>query len=128
VAHTLEWPVIAGKVSETPHSTSPVRRDVQGGDTLSEVLGGLQVIFTPGHAPGHICFWQPDRRLLFCGDVVMCLPRLRLPFAAFTVDMEENKRSIKKIAELEAEVVCFGHGQPLTRNAAAQLRAFAAKL
>jgi MoaA/NifB/PqqE/SkfB family radical SAM enzyme len=58
----------------------------------------------------------------------MRLPRVRLPFAAFTVDMEENKRSVKKLAELEASVVCFGHGQPLMHDAASQLRAFAAKL
>jgi glyoxylase-like metal-dependent hydrolase (beta-lactamase superfamily II) len=126
VAHPLEWPIIADKVSETPQSTTPVRREVLGGETLSKILGGLQVIFTPGHASGHVCFWQPDRRLLFCGDVVMRLPRLRLPYAMVTVDMDENKRSIKKLAELNAEVVCFGHGQPLTHDTAAQLRAFAA--
>jgi len=121
MAHALEWPAMAGKVPETP------RHAVQGGETLPEVLGGLQVIFTPGHTRGQVCFWQPDRRLLFCGDVVIRLPRLRLPFAAFTLDMGENKRSIKKIAELEAEVVCFGHGEPLTHDAASQLRAFAAR-
>lgn len=139
ITHTLERPVVEGKVSigrrtsgirlpDTKMKATPVQREVQGGETLPEVLGGLQVIFTPGHAPGHVCFWQPDRRLLFCGDVLMRLPRLRLPFAAFTVDMEENKRSVKKIAELETSVVCFGHGQPLRRDAASQLRAFAAQL
>jgi glyoxylase-like metal-dependent hydrolase (beta-lactamase superfamily II) len=139
IAHVLERPVIEGQVSiarrtsgirlpDTKLKAAPVQREVQGGETLPEVLGGLQVIFTPGHAPGHICFWQPDRRLLFCGDVLMRLPRLRLPFAAFTVDMEENKRSVKKLAELNADVVCFGHGQPLVHDAASQLRAFAAKL
>jgi MoaA/NifB/PqqE/SkfB family radical SAM enzyme len=57
---------------------------------------------------------------------MMRLPRLRLPFAAFTSDMAENKRSIKKIAEFETEVVCFGHGQPLM-HAVSQLREFAAR-
>jgi glyoxylase-like metal-dependent hydrolase (beta-lactamase superfamily II) len=139
VAHSLERPVIEGQASiarrtngirlpNTKMKAATVQREVQGGETLPDVLGGMQVIFTPGHAPGHIVFWQPDRRLLFCGDVVMRLPRLRLPFAAFTVDMDENKRSIRKIAELDADVVCFGHGQPLTGNAASHLRAFAAKL
>jgi glyoxylase-like metal-dependent hydrolase (beta-lactamase superfamily II) len=126
MAHSLEWPLLVRQVSALSRTTA-VRREVQGGETLAEVLDGLQVIFTPGHAPGHVCFWQPDRRLLFCGDVLMRLPRLRLPFAAFTVDMAENKRSIKKIAELGAEVVCFGHGQPLMHDAASQMRAFAAK-
>jgi glyoxylase-like metal-dependent hydrolase (beta-lactamase superfamily II) len=127
VAHPLDWPLLVRQVSALPN-TPAVRREVQDGEILPEVLNGLQVILTPGHTHGHVSFWQPNRRLLFCGDVVMRLPRLRLPFAAFTVDMAENKRSIKKIAELDAEVVCFGHGQPLLHDAAAQLRAFAAKL
>jgi glyoxylase-like metal-dependent hydrolase (beta-lactamase superfamily II) len=127
VAHAVEWPLLVRQVPSLPH-TAAMRREVQGGETLPEVLNGVQVILTPGHTLGHVCFWQPDRRLLFCGDVMMRLPRLRLPFAAFTVDMDEDKRSIKKLAELKAEVVCFGHGQPLTNDAALQLRAFAAKL
>lgn len=127
VAHPLDWPRLIRQVSALP-DTPAVRCEVQDGETLPEVLNGLQVMLTPGHTPGHVSFWQPDRRLLFCGDVVMRLPRLRLPFAAFTVDMGENKRSIKKLAELNAEVVCFGHGQPLLHDTAAQLRTFAAKL
>jgi glyoxylase-like metal-dependent hydrolase (beta-lactamase superfamily II) len=126
VVHPLDWPLLLRQVPALPDTTA-VRCEVQDGETLPQVLGGLQVMLTPGHSLGHVCFWQPDRRVLFCGDVVMRLPRLRLPFAAFTVDMNENKRSIKKIAELQAEVVCFGHGQPLMRDAASQLRAFAAK-
>ena len=125
-AHPLEWPLLAPQVSALPHTTT-ARREVQDGETLPQVLGGLQVILTSGHTRGHVSFWQPDRRLLFCGDVLLRLPRLRLPFAAFTVDMAENKCSIKQLAELNAEVVCFGHGQPLGHDAAAQLRAFAAK-
>jgi glyoxylase-like metal-dependent hydrolase (beta-lactamase superfamily II) len=125
VAHPLDWSLLLRQVSTLPNTTA-VRCEVQDGETLPEVLNGLRVILTPGHTRGHVSFWQPDRRLLFCGDVVMRLPRLRLPFAAFTVDMNENKRSIKKIAELDAEVVCFGHGQPLLRDAP-QLRAFAAR-
>ncbi len=127
VAHPLEWPIIAGKVLAASEAAL-VWRDVQGGEILPEVLGGLQVIFTPGHTRGHVCFWQPDRHLLFCGDVVMRLSGLGLPFPIVTVDMTENKRSIKKLADWEPSVVCFGHGQPLLHDTAAQLRAFAAKL
>jgi glyoxylase-like metal-dependent hydrolase (beta-lactamase superfamily II) len=126
IAHSVEWPLLLRQVSALAHDPA-ARCEAQDGETLPEVLNGLHAILTPGHTLGHVCFWQPDRRLVFCGDVMMRLPRLRLPFAAFTVDMNENKRSIKKIAELNADVVCFGHGQPLMRDAASQLRAFAAK-
>jgi hypothetical protein len=53
---------------------------------------------------------------------------LGLPLPFVTVDMAENKRSVKKLAELEARSVCFGHGQPLLHDAASQIRAFAARL
>jgi glyoxylase-like metal-dependent hydrolase (beta-lactamase superfamily II) len=105
-----------------------VDRTVKDGDVI-EALGGLQVVATPGHSPGHLCFWQPDRKILFTGDVMMyLLGRLRLPLAAFTPDMAENIRSIKKVAALDVEVACFGHGEPLTQNTAATIRAFAQRV
>lgn len=125
VAHALEQPELEKHLPSA--QAKPLLCAVQAGSQLPEVLGGLQVIFTPGHTRGHVCFWQPDRRLLFCGDVVLRLPQLRLPFPIVTVDMAENKRSVKKLAELDASVVCFGHGQPLMQNTSSQLRAFAAK-
>src|SRR5947209_4835738 len=46
----------------------------------------------------------------------------------FTSDKPESRRSIRKLAALEPVVVCFGHGRPLTKDAAAKLQAFAADL
>ena len=61
------------------------------------------------------------------GDTMMHVAGLRLPLAMATPDMDEARRSIQKVAQLDAEIACFGHGQPLTQNAAAQIRAFADK-
>jgi hypothetical protein len=52
---------------------------------------------------------------------------LTKPFRMVTVDMEENIRSIKKVAELDAQVLCLGHGIPIVKDTAALIRAFAAK-
>jgi glyoxylase-like metal-dependent hydrolase (beta-lactamase superfamily II) len=112
----------------TTLSGTPVDRELQDGDLLPEVMGGLQAILTPGHAPGHTAYWQPQKRILFCGDVIMRLPHLRLPFAAFTVDMAENKRSIRKAVVLKPAIVCFGHGNPLMQNTAETIEAFAKKV
>lgn len=99
------------------------------GDVLHEVLGGLQAINTPGHSPGHMAYWQPERRILFCGDVIFNIPRkMRLPFAFLTYDMAENIRSIGRLVPLEPEVICFGHGRPVTQNAAQALRDFAHRI
>ena len=106
---------------------TPVDRVVGEGDTLPEVMGGLRVLAVPGHAPGHLAFWQPERGVLFCGDVMMRVAGLRLPIAPFTADMAENRRSITRLAALDTRVLCLGHGVPLTQNAAATIRAFAAQ-
>ncbi len=93
-------------------------------------MGGLHVVATPGHAPGHIAFWQPNKRVLFCGDVMMSLRRnrLRLPIKMVTVDMEQDKCSIRRVADLDVRVLCLGHGHPIKRDTAARIRAFAESL
>lgn len=108
---------------------TPVDRTLDDGDVLPEVMGGLHVIATPGHSPAHIAFWQPERRVLIVGDVMMNLfGNVRLPFAAYTVDMEEDKRSVAKLTQYDAEVVCFGHGKPITQYGSEAIRAFARKI
>lgn len=106
-----------------------VDRTIAGGDRLAEVMGGLEVVSTPGHSPGHVVYWQPEKRILFCGDVLMhFFARLSLPFRMATPDMDENIRSIGRVVALEPEVVCFGHGPPLTQGAAEAVRRFARKV
>ncbi|NUM44748.1 MAG: MBL fold metallo-hydrolase [Anaerolineales bacterium] len=103
-----------------------VDRVIEDGDRI-ETMGGLQAIFTPGHSPGHMAYWQPEKRVLFCGDVIFHMTGLTLPFAMATVDMAQNKKSIQRIAQLNPEIVCFGHGHPLTQDATHALRTFAQK-
>ncbi len=105
-----------------------VDRTVGDGDIVPEVMGGLRVVATPGHTPGHISFWQPVRRVLFCGDVIAASLGMRLPSPSWTVDMDENRRSIQRLAELDAAIVCFGHGLPLTLDAARMMRDFARRV
>ena len=113
---------------ETTMPGTPVDRELQDGEVLPEVLGGLQVVSTPGHAPGHLAFWHPTLRIVFCGDTIFRLPNLRLPFSIVTVDMQENKRSIGRVVQLDAAIACFGHGKPLTQDTAQALRRFAQKV
>lgn len=108
---------------------TPVDVALSDGDTIPDVLDGLQAIFTPGHTPGHLAFWCPSRKLLFCGDVVLRLiGYLQLPFHAFTPDMMTNIESVNRIAALQPDIICFGHGNPLLKDATAILNAFAAQL
>jgi glyoxylase-like metal-dependent hydrolase (beta-lactamase superfamily II) len=143
-ASSIERPVIEGqmpiprpdpvqlkgiaRLMRPPNTTvkpTPVNQVVGEGDVIP-ALGGLQVLLTPGHAPGHLSFWQPDKKILFCGDVIMRLfGKLRIPLSFITVDVEEDKRSIERIIDLNPEVICFGHGDPITENVPHRLRDFA---
>jgi glyoxylase-like metal-dependent hydrolase (beta-lactamase superfamily II) len=125
---SLRFPDSLMAITPKPPQGTPVARVVADGDLLEDVFGGVQIIHTPGHSPGHISLWQPVRRILITGDVVMHMPwGIRLPFAAFTTDMAEDRRSLTRIAALNADLVCFGHGQPLRGPDTAKLKAAAQK-
>lgn len=42
-----------------------------GGETINTGVYNLEVIWTPGHSPGHICLYEPQNQLLFSGDHVL---------------------------------------------------------
>ena len=99
-------------------TTTPVAVDIliKDGDELP-ILGGTRVLHTPGHTPGSISLFLPQERLVIAGDAINHRFKLRLPSKAFTVDMAQEIQSIKKIASLDFDFMCFGHGAPLVHNA-----------
>ncbi len=82
------------------------------------ILGGLRVVNTPGHTPGHISFYVPAAKILFCGDsmVVEKNGTLRCSRGANTWDEDKAKESVKLQQALGANIVCSGHG-PVVREA-----------
>lgn len=94
-----------------------------------DMLGDWQVIHTPGHTAGSASFYHQGRKIIIVGDALNYRRgRLGAPPTMFTPDMAQAHASIQKIAALEFEVCCFGHGPPLMANAARQVRAFAESL
>jgi glyoxylase-like metal-dependent hydrolase (beta-lactamase superfamily II) len=81
------------------------------------VLGGLQVVETPGHSPGHLSFYGPSVRVLFCGDSMKSNDQgLRASRSRNNWDQNLADVSVKKQAMLGAQIVCPGHG-PVVKNA-----------
>jgi len=44
---------------------------LEGGETLAIRGGTLEVVWTPGHTPGHVCLYSPELRTLISGDHVL---------------------------------------------------------
>jgi len=68
----------------------------------------FRVILTPGHSPGSISLYWPEKKALFTGDVVFSqsIGRTDLPGGSG----KQLKESISRLAELDVEVLCPGHG------------------
>ncbi len=96
-------------------------------------LGSFYVIETPGHSRGHLSFFRESDGVLIVGDVatnmnlITTIPGLHLPPNLFTLNKEENIKSIKKLAALKPAILCFGHG-PVLINKKQQFEAFAKRL
>lgn len=78
------------------------------GDFLELGNRTVTVIHTPGHSPGHCCFYEPDRQYLYTGDLIYsgCLD-------AFypSTNPQSFYQSVKKIRRLEIRRVLPGHHQ-----------------
>jgi glyoxylase-like metal-dependent hydrolase (beta-lactamase superfamily II) len=87
-------------------------------DDGQEILIGdynLQVVWTPGHSPGHICLYEPSLRALFSGDHL--LPTITSHIAQFMENMNpltDYLNSLEKTEKLDVEVVLPAHEQTFT--------------
>jgi glyoxylase-like metal-dependent hydrolase (beta-lactamase superfamily II) len=95
----------------------------------SNIIDGLTVIHTPGHTDGSICLYLPGRAL-FVGDALLTDDErmLSLPRRSMSTDLDQAKKSIKKISELKYSVLLPGHGPPIERNASAITKEFVTHL
>jgi len=106
-----------------------VDHEVSDGDELP-IAGGMKAVHAPGHTAGSVAYLKPGNGgVLFAGDVAGNLfGRLGLPIGMYTEDMEQAKASIGKIAELEFDSACFGHGGVLRGKANVAFRRLVEKL
>jgi glyoxylase-like metal-dependent hydrolase (beta-lactamase superfamily II) len=101
---------------------------LEGGEVF-DIMGGLKVVPTPGHTAGSISLYAPAHKLLIAGDALnKRWDVLRMPLKTVSTDLEVAAASIRKMAELDVEILCVGHGRPIMRNARVNLRALVSRL
>jgi glyoxylase-like metal-dependent hydrolase (beta-lactamase superfamily II) len=78
----------------------------------------IQVISTPGHSPGSLCLYWPERKVLFSGDVAFDqgIGRSDLPGG----NSKLLKESLRRIAQLDIEYLLPGHGNVIAGREAVQ--------
>lgn len=143
-AHRLETPFLTGKSAYPPADPTvggataflcrflpPLRRDL--GSRLRELqsekipgAAGWEWLATPGHTSGHICLFRESDRLLLTGDALLTVNmdswsallsrkrELARPPTPFTTDWGAARESLKIMAALRPNVICAGHGVPMS--------------
>lgn len=127
-AGRLLLPILRRGVRPAP--AARVDRELADGDEV-DLDGGAKVLHVPGHTAGSIALYLPKRKLLFAGDAAVNTLGLGPPSGPFGVFNEERTalvESFRRLAELDFEVACFGHGKPLDKDASLAFRRAAEKL
>ena len=95
------------------HAPCPVDEGLEDGDEF----GPLQVMHAPGHSPGSLAFYWPERSFLIAGDTLATWPELCTGWTAFNLNQTQTHASVRRMAALEARLVGVGHGDPITADA-----------
>jgi glyoxylase-like metal-dependent hydrolase (beta-lactamase superfamily II) len=83
----------------------------------------LRAVFTPGHAPDHICYYFVEEKAVFTGDVVLGAGTTIIPDG--TGDLGEYMDSLHRLLALDVETIYPAHG-PVIRNAKQKIREYIA--
>lgn len=134
LAHSGERPYIEGdkigiKITPERLSSMPeamketikqlktkVNRIVKDEENLP-YCGGIEVIYTPGHTPGHICLYLRKYKALVTGDAMNVVNNELIgPNPEYTFDMEQAMESLKKLTKYDIETVICYHGGVFTKG------------
>ena len=94
----------------------PVMPDrlLHDGDTITTGAFKFRVIWTPGHSSGHICLYEPEKKILFSGDHI--LPRITPNVGVHPQSIENPLgryiESLKEIRKLDIKLTLPGHDEP----------------
>jgi glyoxylase-like metal-dependent hydrolase (beta-lactamase superfamily II) len=114
-------PLRSGKMIATPAQVDVIVKD----DDVLPLHGGIRVVETFGHTPGHIAFYLLSEKLLFTGDCLTNTQGLTGSLPQFTADPAQATATVHKLAALNPESLAFGHGPAIIGGADTHLRALA---
>lgn len=100
------------------HLVVPTEPDatLHGGETISTGRFTFQVLWTPGHSEGHICLYEPNKKILISGDHI--LPKITPHIGSHPQSLENTLgkylHSLNDLRQLDAEIILPGHENPFT--------------
>ncbi len=105
-----------------PKEAVTVDETLKDGDAV-DAAGGLLAYHTPGHTPGHTAYYQPERKLLFSGDLFFSEEEgLILTVPQYTFHTPTATISARRMAQLSVDALLVNHGNPILQGAGEKIR------
>jgi glyoxylase-like metal-dependent hydrolase (beta-lactamase superfamily II) len=95
---------------------------------LLDVGGGLRVLHTPGHSPGHVSLLHEPTGLLITGDALMNVLGTRISPASLCSDFKLTRQSVHVLGEVSYDLAAFTHGPEIRSGAREHIRRYLARL
>jgi ribonuclease/clavin/mitogillin len=105
-AHARTAERLAGKIQIDRVLEDAERVELDGPEPLV-----LEAVHTPGHAPGHLCFFEPASRTLIAGDMVAGVGTILVD--PFDGDMQQYLASLHQLDALDSAQLLPAHGLPI---------------
>lgn len=117
-----------GRLRSRNSAADPVAVDIvlQDGQVL-DVAGGLLVVHTPGHTPGHVSLLHEPTGVLIVGDAIWNMRSRRTwPVMSFCSSGVLTKQTAHRLGELDYATAAFMHGPEIRGDGRAAVRSFLA--
>jgi glyoxylase-like metal-dependent hydrolase (beta-lactamase superfamily II) len=99
------------------HALTPDRL-LTGGEAIPTSLGPLEVIWTPGHSPGHICLYSARHRILFSGDQILPNITPNISWMPEEDALADFLLSLERLKPVDVELILPSHGLPFSGHRA----------
>jgi len=122
----LDRSTLGGRLIRRNRGSAPTPVDEQlvDGQRL-DVAGGLRVLHTPGHSPGHISLLHEPSRVLITGDAIWNMRgRMTWSVPMLCTDAALSRRTAEVLGDVEYEVAAFTHGPEIRDGAREAVRGF----
>jgi glyoxylase-like metal-dependent hydrolase (beta-lactamase superfamily II) len=81
-------------------------------------VGPMRAMLTPGHSPGHLCFYFPDKKILLAGDQLLKPHAPHVEWNPLGCALADFRASLEGISNLDIDWVLPSHGRPFNGHRA----------